>query len=291
MHPEDELLAALALGEAVTPPDEAHVAACAVCSAVVTELRDLAARVGPAVHEELTYPSDAVWQRIAAALDDDAGFGRTAAPASAIALAALSPADPDGSGPDGVHRTEKVDGVRLRAVPAAPVTQPAADEQPGGAAPAEAPEESDELAARRRPRLGWLLGAVAAGVAIGVVGAQVPNWVAPPTVLARAALDTLDTNERRGEAELVQGRDQALDLRVQVEQLPAGTGYLEVWLINTDLTRMVSVGVLPDQVASDRFRVTQGLIDAGYTIVDISREPLDDKPQHSGQTLARGALI
>jgi hypothetical protein len=36
--------------------------------------------------------------------------------------------------------------------------------------------------------------------------------------------------------------------------------------------------------------VARGLIDAGYLIVDISREGLDDKPQHSGDSVVRGKL-
>jgi hypothetical protein len=36
--------------------------------------------------------------------------------------------------------------------------------------------------------------------------------------------------------------------------------------------------------------VSQQLIDEGYVIVDISREPFDDQPAHSGQTLVRGEL-
>lgn len=71
--------------------------------------------------------------------------------------------------------------------------------------------------------------------------------------------------------------------------LDAGNGYLEVWLINADGKRMVSVGVLrPGE--SGTFPVTQALIDQGYVIVDISKEQFDDKPAHSGDSLLRGQL-
>ena len=62
-----------------------------------------------------------------------------------------------------------------------------------------------------------------------------------------------------------------------------------MWLINTDGTRMVSLGVLGDD---DRgtFPVPQTLLDRGYRIVDISRERFDDDPAHSGDSVMRGTL-
>ncbi|MGO4602380.1 hypothetical protein [Terrabacter sp. 2YAF2] len=42
--------------------------------------------------------------------------------------------------------------------------------------------------------------------------------------------------------------------------------------------------------ASRAFPVTQGLIDQGYVIVDISKEQFDDKPAHSGDSLLRRQL-
>ena len=60
----------------------------------------------------------------------------------------------------------------------------------------------------------------------------------------RASLDTLDTKTVRGEADLVKvGSD--LSLRISAAPMSPDTGgYLEVWLINKDLTRMVSIGCL-----------------------------------------------
>jgi hypothetical protein len=80
-----------------------------------------------------------------------------------------------------------------------------------------------------------------------------------------------------------------VELRVSTSPVSPGSGYVEVWLINTDGKRMVSVGVLSNGT-SGVFPVAKGLIDAGYLIVDISRERLDDKPQHSGDSVVRGKL-
>jgi len=67
-------------------------------------------------------------------------------------------------------------------------------------------------------------------------------------------------------------------------------GGAEAWLINSELKRMVSVGVLPSRATEQDLRVTRSLIDQGCVIVDISREKFDDRPQHSGDSLLRGSL-
>jgi hypothetical protein len=148
-------------------------------------------------------------------------------------------------------------------------------------------------APRPRPRR-WLLvaAAAAAGVVVGVLGGRT-LWPAtvqptPEVVLATTRLDTLDTGVQEGTATLVQ-TSAGVELRVATSPVSAGNGYLEVWLINTDGKRMVSVGVLSNG-ASGTFPVARALIDAGYLIVDISREGLDDQPQHSGDSVVRGKL-
>jgi hypothetical protein len=145
-----------------------------------------------------------------------------------------------------------------------------------------------------RPRR-WLLVAAAAivGVVAGVLGGRAlwPAAVVPAqeVVLATARLDTLDTGIQEGTATLVQTAGGAIELRVATTPVSAVSGFVEVWLINTDGARMVSVGVLADGT-SGTFPVARGLIDAGYLIVDVSREKLDDKPQHSGDSVVRGKL-
>ena len=81
--------------------------------------------------------------------------------------------------------------------------------------------------------------------------------------------------------------DDTLTLRVSASELGDEDGFHEVWLINVDGNRMVALGVL---AAGDdgEFDVPMGLIDEGYRIVDISVEPDDGDPTHSGVSLARG---
>jgi hypothetical protein len=239
MHPDEEMLAAIALGEDVPADDVAHTLGCPHCAGVLDELRTTLAQARDGSHEALVAPPDTVWQAIAAEVT---GGDRGTVP-------------PTGSA----------------------TTTPA-----------------DELARRRRPSLTWLAvaAAVVAGVLLGTFGTRLlPQPTVPaPQVLARADLDTLDTRTRGGEVELLAGQDPSLDLRIRVTPLDPGSGYLEVWLINTDLKRMVSIGVLPNGSSGQDFTVPRALIEQGYVIVDISHEQFDDRPQHSGDSLLRGSL-
>ena len=80
-----------------------------------------------------------------------------------------------------------------------------------------------------------------------------------------------------------------VDLDVRTSPLDPGAGYLEVWLINTDGKRMISIGVL-DPSGTTVFPISTDLLTRGYVIVDISREGYDARPEHSGDSLARGTL-
>ena len=150
---------------------------------------------------------------------------------------------------------------------------------------------------RQRPRLPvtWLLAAACVlGILLGVGGSSIVSRLGgepEPTdvTVASAPLAPLDSAQTMGVASLVD-RDGGLRLDVPDLALDPGDGFLEVWLINRDLTRMISVGVLPADATEVVLPVSQQLIDEGYVIVDISREPFDDQPAHSGQTLVRGEL-
>jgi hypothetical protein len=148
----------------------------------------------------------------------------------------------------------------------------------------------------RRPRRipAWAAGLAAVatlvvGVGVGRLSAADPAPEAPATtVVAATDLTALDSDAARGRAEAVRS-DGAITLRVSARDLGGGAGFREVWLINLDGARMVSVGVLADG-GDGEFQVPRGLLDDGYRIVDISVEPDDGDPTHSGVSLARGEL-
>ncbi len=169
-----------------------------------------------------------------------------------------------------------------------PVTMPA----PAPPGPPADVRSLRRASAVRRVSPWWLGAAAAVGLVVGGLGVGLldrPEPAPAPVVLARATLDTLDTQQPLGAASAVR-LDGHLDLDVDTARLDPEGGYLEVWLINTDLKRMVSVGVLRSDEGSQRFAIDQALIDQGYLIVDISREGFDEKPEHSGDSIVRGTL-
>ena len=146
--------------------------------------------------------------------------------------------------------------------------------------------------AARSRRTWWVAAAAAACLLVGViVGRAVwaPGEATLP-VLASVPLTTLDASKQQeGTAQLLGGQGgQGQELRVDTQPMSSGNGYVEVWLINTDGKRMVSLGVLSNTQGT--FPVPPNAIEQGYRIVDVSREQFDDKPQHSGDSVMRGTL-
>ncbi len=136
--------------------------------------------------------------------------------------------------------------------------------------------------------------ALVAGLGLGRItgGSEVPEAVDPGqggAVVAAAQLTALDSAAARGVASAVRS-DDTITLRVEASALGDGEGFHEVWLINVDGTRMVALGVLASGDDGE-FEVPSGLIEEGYRIVDISVEPDDGDPTHSGVSLARGELV
>lgn len=149
-------------------------------------------------------------------------------------------------------------------------------------------------APRRRPALAWLAAACAAGVLLGVGGTVVAERFGedepvPATTVATAQLDTLDTRQWLGSATVVE-RGGGVNLEVTAQVRDPGDGYIEVWLLNRDGKRMVSVGVLGWPGEPGSFSISRRLLDEGYVVVDISREQFDEQPQHSGESIVRGTL-
>jgi anti-sigma-K factor RskA len=83
--------------------------------------------------------------------------------------------------------------------------------------------------------------------------------------------------------------DESCFVQVDLTALPdAGADDLELWVINNDVSDMHSLGT----VTSDgRFSLPQGVTADDFPIVDISIEPRDGDPTHSGQSVLRGSFV
>lgn len=141
--------------------------------------------------------------------------------------------------------------------------------------------------ARRRSRL--MLAAAVAGVIAGagiVAGYQALAGADESTLVAEAVLDPLGDGSASGAAAIVEAESERR-LVVDVDA-PDVDGYLEVWLLTPDVSGLVSLGVLTGGVAD--VAIPDGLDLDTFSVVDVSVEPFDGDPAHSGESLVRGAL-
>lgn len=107
-----------------------------------------------------------------------------------------------------------------------------------------------------------------------------------PTPQAVIRLEPLAGKTGDGTADLI---DAGGRLKVAAAGLNSGQGFYEVWLINVDGKRMVSLGVL-DPRTGGTFQIPPNVTAQGYRIVDVSLEPDDGNPEHSHNSIIRGTL-
>jgi hypothetical protein len=174
-------------------------------------------------------------------------------------------------------------------------TTPAAGRttQPGSStdAPGSAGGDDSEPARRRGVGRGALAlaasVAVFLGIGIGLGGAALfAGDESPTTPVAVVQLEPLPGKTGSGTADLIQPGN---ELHVSVTGLDAQTGFYELWLINSDGQRMVSLGVLDPRQAGT-FHIPADMTSQGYLIVDVSLEPNDGNPVHSRDSVVRGTL-
>ena len=293
-HPDDEILVDLAINgtdaAAAPPAVHSHLSSCAVCAFTVADLRRTLsfAQTSPTDAVWLAPPAS-VWERITAQI---------ASPNAAASVTDVRP-----SAADLPPHSASGGGVGSRRSSRTGAHRSLSEHPDSGPSSLERRRDRREREADRRPRLiGWAAGLAAAGLVVGLLtGRALWNGpVAPPaaaqtttsaTTVSQVSLSTLDANDpqRMGEAAVVRtagGYQLSIDTSKPID---AGNGYLEVWLINRDLKRMVSIGVLRGSgVAS--FPISQKLIDEGYVVVDISRQKFIESNAHSGDSVMRGVL-
>ena len=148
----------------------------------------------------------------------------------------------------------------------------------------------DAAAPRRRvlTRI-WALAAslvLVAGVGLGV-------WAVTPRVsLTEIAAATLapfpDHPSAEGTAIVEERPDGTLVVRVELSADAAPDTFREVWLITADASALVSLGVLDG--TEQTFAIPADVDLNDYVLVDVSQEPVDGDPNHSGDSIVRGEL-
>lgn len=139
----------------------------------------------------------------------------------------------------------------------------------------------------RRPLLtaAAVLTAAAAATAL-LVG--VPGTAPDTPGEVRAPLVALGETPASGEVVLADS-SRSRSLVVDTTGLPPADGFYEVWLLDLERGRMVALGVLDDS-GRGRLTVPEGVRVGDYPEVDVSLEPDDGDPAHSGASVLRGAL-
>ena len=108
-------------------------------------------------------------------------------------------------------------------------------------------------------------------------------------ILASADLEALPQwTDSTGSAELAQTSTGERVLRVSLEASATGDGVREVWLLTEAVDGLISLGLL--EGTEGEFVVPDSVDLERFSIVDVSQEPLDGDPTHSGDSIVRGPL-
>ena len=256
--PEDLGLAALR--EPLAPDAAGHLAGCPSCTDEVARLRravDVLALPELAEPTAPVAPPAALWAGIAAAT------GVTSAPRPQVVAASAPPAGPVPDAPP----------VPLAAPPAAP-SPPLAPVVP------------------LRPRRSRLLLAAAAalvvGLGIGAGAVALSGRDDDGVAVAAAQLDPLEGSDATGSASVVEREDGTRVLRVELAADAPAEGYYEAWLLTESVSGLIPLGVV--RAGTEEFELPPGVDIGEYPVVDVSVEPLDGDPAHSGESVARGLL-
>jgi anti-sigma-K factor RskA len=249
-HCEPEQLALAALGEPLSAAEAAHVDACAQCRDEIASLKR-GVDILAVPAFATSGPAIAPPPRVWDAIA--AATGVQASPAGrAHAEMADAPAEP-----------------AIAAVPPAPAT--------------------DSVVRQLRPRRSRaLLAVAAAAVVVAAAAGAIALNRDDEVTLASTTLSTLDTGRPEGTASVVEEDDGTRVLRIELRTPPPQEGYYEAWLADASAKGMVSMGSVRPGTTSlpvpDDLNLTQ------WPTVEISVEPLNGDPAHSGVSLVRGSL-
>jgi anti-sigma-K factor RskA len=147
------------------------------------------------------------------------------------------------------------------------------------------------LSDRRTPTWRTVWGVGAAAVVLGVLVTLGIDAVTRSDdtglVVERVALSPLPAHRGTGTASVV-GSGASRSLDVDVTGLTKADGFYEVWLLDKNAKKLVSLGLLRGRHGS--FTLPAGVDLRAFPVVDVSIEPADGNPAHSGNSVVRGQL-
>jgi hypothetical protein len=254
-HLDDESLALFALGDAIPDSKQReHLRTCSRCEAEVASLTRLVNVGRTSGDVEIVQPPASVWNRIHSELG-------------------LSDALAD------VPRERSFNGPVVAAPPEAPATSATTDDQDAVVTPISRP--------RRRAATWWLVAAsLVLGAVVGVIGSSLLSRPDDPRVLAEAELEPFPEWSASGSARVEESTGGSREIVVELSA--PGEGLREVWLIDPETSGLVSLGLLSG--SSGTFSIPANLDLDRYSVIDVSQEPDDGDPAHSGDSIVRGPL-
>lgn len=140
----------------------------------------------------------------------------------------------------------------------------------------------------RRRLLLALVGAAAAVVIVAGVWTSVSLLTPRPQIVAEATLDGFPSWQGAAGEAVLEKVDGHRRVVVTLDASVPADGYREVWLIASDGSALVSLGVLDG--ATGEFAVPDDVDLSTFTLVDISQEETGGDPGHSGDSIVRGEL-
>jgi hypothetical protein len=250
-HLDDENLALFAMGDAVPDAEQReHVLTCSRCEAELASLTRLVSIGRSSRDVEIVQPPDSVWNRIHAELGLSDEIADVPRERSASEV----------SGSAG----EKATVMGRQDAVVTPLD-------------------------RSRPQgtRWWLVAAaLVVGIAAGIIGSTLVSRPDDPRVLAEAVLEPFPDWPASGSARVEETATGAREVVVNISA-PSG-GLREVWLIDPETSGLVSLGLLSG--TSGSFSIPADLDLSRYSVIDVSEEPDDGDPAHSGNSIVRGPL-
>lgn len=140
---------------------------------------------------------------------------------------------------------------------------------------------------RRRALTGLIAAAaLVIGLLAGTAGTLLLLRPDEPRLLAEAELEPFPDWSASGSARVEE--DTAGERRIVVDMSAPSGGLREVWLLDPETSGLISLGLLSGETGT--FVIPADIDLVRYSVIDVSEEPDDGDPAHSGDSIVRGDL-